>query len=315
MTIKDDGNIRSFDTGATRDTGEGKLDYEGFLSPTVLRQYARFMNMNRLQSDGKLRDSDNWQKGIDMDVYMKSGFRHFFEWWEAHRDVVHSNRIDKVAAICGLMFNCMGYLHEWLKDNNEVRFDADEPTKEMAERKRKINRDECEKSATEFLEVVKKPVDYSNYIAPVFQALPCEWDLFHTLPLERARLAQEEQETVQPGEIPLPPTFPTLKDALSAIINDVGEISGLKVIVNPDERDCLGVPTDDDADTGRIFGFAMPTDDMIQEEADDWADNGFDDSEEDCDPSCERCRFDHRDGYDHPCDCCDDDGSNFSEKD
>ena len=138
MTTKDDGVLRSFDTGATRDTAEGKLDYEGFLSPTVLRQYARFMNMNRLQSDGKLRDSDNWQKGIDMDVYMKSGFRHFFEWWEAHRDVVHSNRIDKVAAICGLMFNCMGYLHEWLKDNNEVRFDADEPTKEMAERQKNI---------------------------------------------------------------------------------------------------------------------------------------------------------------------------------
>jgi len=34
--VKDTGTIRQFTTGATRDTSDGKLDYEGFISPLVL---------------------------------------------------------------------------------------------------------------------------------------------------------------------------------------------------------------------------------------------------------------------------------------
>jgi len=129
----DDGNMRSFDTGATRDTSGNKLSFRGFLSPAVLHQYARFMNMNRLQSDGQLRDSDNWKKGIPMDIYMESAWRHFFEWWDAYED-----EEDNMAAMCGLLFNVMGYMHEYLKVNPEVRFDDDEPTAEMQERKDRV---------------------------------------------------------------------------------------------------------------------------------------------------------------------------------
>ena len=148
MTTKDDKTMRSFDTGATRDTNDNKLDFEGFLSPEVLFQFARFMNMNRLQSDGQLRASDNWQKGIPMDVYMKSGERHFMEWWRMSRlqlqldkrdcNMSRSTQIEYVGAICGLMFNTMGYLLEWLKKHPEVRFDDDEPTKEMFLRQKSI---------------------------------------------------------------------------------------------------------------------------------------------------------------------------------
>lgn len=141
MTKEDDGTLRSFNTGATRDTAEGKLDYEGFLSPTVLKQFAKYMNMNRLQSDGKLRDSDNWQKGIPMDAYMKSGYRHFFEWWELHRQIKHRDRdgmIDGIGAMCGLMFNVMGYLHELLKVYDMIDFDGSEPTFEMKERQSNV---------------------------------------------------------------------------------------------------------------------------------------------------------------------------------
>jgi len=35
--------VRTFDTGATRDTEDGKLDYEGFLSGRVLKRYAEYM--------------------------------------------------------------------------------------------------------------------------------------------------------------------------------------------------------------------------------------------------------------------------------
>ena len=43
-----DNKIRTFETGATRDTELGKLDYEGFLSPTVLKAYAEYLNKHRV---------------------------------------------------------------------------------------------------------------------------------------------------------------------------------------------------------------------------------------------------------------------------
>jgi len=108
--------MREFDTGATRDTDAGKPDYEGFLSPLVLERYGEYMNKNRVQADGKVRDSDNWQKGIPMDAYMKSGWRHFFDWWLHHRG--HGDPMteeeDMEEAVCALLFNAMGYLHEHL---------------------------------------------------------------------------------------------------------------------------------------------------------------------------------------------------------
>ena len=106
--------IRIFSTGATRDTDEGKLDYEGFLSPIVLKRYAEYMHQHRIQPDGSLRDSDNWQKGIDKNVYMKSGFRHFMDWWSLHRE--YEGRGDMEEALCALMFNVQGYLYEYLKE-------------------------------------------------------------------------------------------------------------------------------------------------------------------------------------------------------
>jgi len=113
LNAVDTGVIRQFETGATRDTTEGKLDYEGFLSPLVLECFADYMNDHREQSDGSLRDSDNWQKGIPLDVYMKSGWRHFFDWWKQHRKL--RTKATTEVVLCALLFNVMGYLHEYLK--------------------------------------------------------------------------------------------------------------------------------------------------------------------------------------------------------
>jgi len=103
---------RIFETGATRDTEEGKLDFEGFLSPLVLQRYAEYMHCHRIQSDGKLRASDNWQKGIPRNVYMKSMWRHFMDVWTEHRGLKSRDGIEE--ALCGLLFNVMGYLFEIL---------------------------------------------------------------------------------------------------------------------------------------------------------------------------------------------------------
>lgn len=104
--------MRHFDTGATRDSEAGKLDYDGFLSPVVLKRYAEFMHRHRTQADGALRDSDNWQKGIPGEAYMKSAWRHFMDWWTAHRGWRSEDGIEE--ALCALLFNVMGYLHERL---------------------------------------------------------------------------------------------------------------------------------------------------------------------------------------------------------
>jgi len=109
--------VRTFNTGANRDTDTDKFDYEGFLSPLVLERYAAYMHKNRLLKDGSLRDSDNWQKGIPKNVYMKSAWRHLMEWWRLHRSVVTpTGRPLLEEAICGVLFNAMGYLHEVMRD-------------------------------------------------------------------------------------------------------------------------------------------------------------------------------------------------------
>ena len=114
--------IRQFDTGATRDTDIGKLDYEGFLSPIVLQRYAIYLNKHRIQSDGKLRDSDNWQKGIPIVEYMKSKCRHFINTWLIHRGhkiYDKGNLIDLEESLCAEIFNTMGYLFEILKKGKQ----------------------------------------------------------------------------------------------------------------------------------------------------------------------------------------------------
>ena len=108
-------STRTFSSGATRDTDQDKLDYEGFLCPEVLERYARFMHKNRVQSDGSLRASDNWQKGIPRKEYMKSMWRHFHKVWLDHR----RGEVVPEEELCALIFNCMGYLHETLKEEDK----------------------------------------------------------------------------------------------------------------------------------------------------------------------------------------------------
>lgn len=105
--------VRQFDGGAIRDLESDKFDYEGFLSPLVLQRYAQYMHKHRDTAAGR-RESDNWQSGMPKAVWMKSGWRHFFDWWSAHRGLPSREGIED--ALCGLLFNVMGYLHEVLKE-------------------------------------------------------------------------------------------------------------------------------------------------------------------------------------------------------
>ncbi len=101
---------RLFNTGATRDADANKFDYEGFISPRVLRLYAQYMHKCRLrnQPPGQaLRASDNWQKGIPQDAYVKSLIRHVLEFWEQNDE----GHVDLDVA-CAILFNTMGYIFE-----------------------------------------------------------------------------------------------------------------------------------------------------------------------------------------------------------
>lgn len=110
--------IRQFKSGAIRDTDENKNDYEGFLSPLVIEAFGNYMTKHRKQSNGKLRDSDNWQKGIPKSQYIKSAWRHLLDWWKEERG--YKSREGIKFALCGVIFNTMGYLHELLKEENAI---------------------------------------------------------------------------------------------------------------------------------------------------------------------------------------------------
>jgi hypothetical protein len=116
---------RTFSTGATRDTDEGKLDFEGFLSPLVLRAFAEYMHEKRKMPDGSMRASDNWQLGIPVDQYMKSAFRHFFDTWSHHRamrtDPGADHMDEMVTELLALFFNVQGMLHEILKKRQDTK--------------------------------------------------------------------------------------------------------------------------------------------------------------------------------------------------
>jgi hypothetical protein len=109
--------MSGFQTGATRSTDTGKVDYEGHLNPEVLALFGEYMNRCKVQRDGKIRTSDNWQSGIPVFRYVKSFVRHSFEFWRMWRGVkvvnVDTDQYFTVQdVLCAIMFNVMGILYE-----------------------------------------------------------------------------------------------------------------------------------------------------------------------------------------------------------
>ena len=52
---KDDGKRTVFETGAYRDTSQGKLDYRGALSPLVLKRFVKYLLGCATMPDGSFR--------------------------------------------------------------------------------------------------------------------------------------------------------------------------------------------------------------------------------------------------------------------
>lgn len=106
--------MRTFPSGATRDSDEHKIDFEAALSPLVLQAYGEYMRSKRKMADGSVRDADNWQKGMPLSAFIKSGIRHTMDWWLIHRGFKGAETL-LVETLCAILFNVSGYLHEYLK--------------------------------------------------------------------------------------------------------------------------------------------------------------------------------------------------------
>jgi len=102
--------MRTFETGATRDDDKDKIDPEGFLSPFAIEAFCQYMKKHQIQADGSRRTSDNWQKGMSIETYIKSAWRHFLAVWKGHR----AGKLS-LDDLCALMFNVQGMIHEEVK--------------------------------------------------------------------------------------------------------------------------------------------------------------------------------------------------------
>jgi len=127
-------DMRVFESGATRNM-EVDPDYHGFLSPLALHAYGEYMHAHRLQADGTVRASDNWQLGMPDDSYVRSLVRHVHDVeliQDGYEELArHDERDDNVllAHLSAALFNIQGMLHNVmlaiLEDERAVRDVAD----------------------------------------------------------------------------------------------------------------------------------------------------------------------------------------------
>jgi hypothetical protein len=123
------GEIRRFETGATRDQDANKLNFEGFEAAIVRQRYAEYMHKHRQQSDGSLRAADNWQAGFPVQSCMESMARHF-------QDVCleydgYPSRDGLEDALCAVIFNAKAYLLAVLRERNYGRQSSDVKEKSL----------------------------------------------------------------------------------------------------------------------------------------------------------------------------------------
>ena len=104
---------RVFETGATRDANDDKLNYRGFFHPLVQKRFAEYMHENRHLKDGTMRDADNWWQLFGEDhftVCVESLSRHAEDLKLHHAGFSDEAVEDLERSICGIIFNANAYL-------------------------------------------------------------------------------------------------------------------------------------------------------------------------------------------------------------
>lgn len=82
--LKDSGKRVEFETGAVRDTQEGKGRYD-LLPPAAIREVAQRFEAGAIQYQDR-----NWEKGIPLSRFLSSGLRHTFAVLEGRTDENHA---------------------------------------------------------------------------------------------------------------------------------------------------------------------------------------------------------------------------------
>lgn len=124
LKIEDGPVIRKFETGATRDTVEGKLSYVRALSPIVLQRYVQYLDVHRKQPDGSMREFDNWKKGIPEETYLDGLGRHFVAVWllaQGFPALDNHGSVTLEDTLCAIIFGASGWLHELLKEKENEK--------------------------------------------------------------------------------------------------------------------------------------------------------------------------------------------------
>lgn len=114
---------RVFETGANRNSADGKLDTYGFNNPLVDLSFNKYMHHHRKLEDGTLRDSDNWQKGFPDRVIMESLGRHIQDVkliYSGVKVTENGKEVTMEEAINGAKFNLNALMLSILKDIKTV---------------------------------------------------------------------------------------------------------------------------------------------------------------------------------------------------
>jgi hypothetical protein len=93
---KDSGEREKFDTGAVRDTEEGKPRYD-LISPFALTRLAHL-----LARGAEKYCERNWEKGMYVSRLYSSGLRHFIQYFMGDRSEDH---------LAAVLFNVMAIIH------------------------------------------------------------------------------------------------------------------------------------------------------------------------------------------------------------
>lgn len=114
--------IRTFSTGATRDTDASKPNYIKALSPIVLQGYVEYLGKHRILPDGSMRDWDNWKSGLPKEVCLESLGRHEIATWLLMQGFPAFDNHGSVTledSLYGIIFNASCILHDILKTKGE----------------------------------------------------------------------------------------------------------------------------------------------------------------------------------------------------
>ncbi len=116
--------IRTFDTGATRDTDEGKPRYHAYTCPLVEQKRGEYMLKHQKQGD-TIRPADNWKKRMPLEEILESLIRHVKD-LELHHDgyTDQCRESDIHEILGGIWANATFYHHGICQDERKGEVNA-----------------------------------------------------------------------------------------------------------------------------------------------------------------------------------------------